>query len=258
VVKAQSHLDMLKKKYMHLLIIVILLLVIIRCHSPLQKQNNPQTMLWAWEKHVDLSFIDPQKMGVAFLSSSIYIKGKNVIAEKRFKPLVVPHHTFLIAVIRITTNHINPPEFTRELRTRVIENILEQSRVNNVRGIQIDFDATKSERNFYKALLQDLRKNLPPEKSLSITALVSWCMKDNWLEGLPVDEVVPMLFRMGPRTDSILHILESGNDFDASICRNALGISLDEPVAKIPPHRKLYIFSPHPFTPEIKKFASSH
>ena len=161
--------------------------------------------------------------------------------------MIVPHHTFLAAVIRITTDHISPPEFTTELRTRVVANIIEQSRTNNVRGIQIDFDAAKSERDFYKALLQDLRKNLPPEKSLSITALVSWCMKDNWLEGLPVDEVVPMLFRMGPDTGSILRMLGSGKDFDSPICRNAIGISLDEPVAKFLPHRKLYIFSPHPF-----------
>ena len=67
-----------------------------------------------------------------------------------------------------------------------------------VRGVQIDFDATLSERDAYRALIHDVRKRLGPATPLSITALASWCIGDDWLNGLPVDEAIPMLFRMGP------------------------------------------------------------
>ena len=51
-------------------------------------------------------------------------------------------------------------------------------------AIQIDFDATKSERSFYRELITDLRQRLPANVHLSITALASWCMDDDWLSDL--------------------------------------------------------------------------
>src|SRR5262249_59556332 len=68
----------------------------------------------------------------------------------------------------------------------------------HVSGVQVDFDAVESERPFYRDLLTRLRPKLPPTTSLSIPALASWCAADAWLDGLPIDEAVPLLFRISP------------------------------------------------------------
>jgi len=69
-----------------------------------------------------------------------------------------------------------------------------------------------SERDFYRALLQDLRAQLPDNVPLSMTALASFCIGDRWLEGLPVDEAVPMIFRMGADDKPIKNLLANGKD----------------------------------------------
>src|SRR5207245_3835544 len=67
-----------------------------------------------------------------------------------------------------------------------------------VAGVQVDFDATASQRAFYRELLERLRARLAPGTPISITALASWCVGDHWLGDLPIDEAVPLRFRMGP------------------------------------------------------------
>ena len=42
-----------------------------------------------------------------------------------------------------------------------------------------------------------VRRRLPRDLPLSMTALASWCAGDTWIEALPVDEAVPMLSRWG-------------------------------------------------------------
>jgi len=87
-------------------------------------------------------------------------------------------------------------------------------------------------------LLHELKPRVP---SLSITALASWCAGDNWLSDLPIDEAVPMLFRMG---------VDKGlRRFDAAVCRNAAGVSIDEPI-DAPAVDRLYIFNPNPWSRE--------
>src|SRR5260370_36036755 len=64
----------------------------------------PKIMLWAWERPEDLSFIDPSKIGVAFLAKTIYLRGERVESRPRLQPLSVPDSTALMAVVRIESN----------------------------------------------------------------------------------------------------------------------------------------------------------
>ena len=121
--------------------------------------------------------------------------------------------TKLIAVARIESNR--SAQLSHAERAQAVTAIAELARNETVAAIQIDFDARSSEREFYRDLLADLRRELPPRVRLSITALASWCMGDNWLTGLPIDEAVPMLFRMGVDRPNILARLEAGTDFSA-------------------------------------------
>jgi hypothetical protein len=126
-----------------------------------------------------------------------------------------------------------------------------------ISAIQIDFDARKSERGFYRDLLRQLRGRLPAGLPLSITALASWCVYDNWIGDLPVDEAVPMLFRMGVDDLQVRLHLEAGRDFQPEICRQSLGISIDEPLRGLPAGRRLYIFNPKRWSPEAVRNVQS-
>jgi hypothetical protein len=122
-----------------------------------------------------------------------------------------------------------------------------------MRAIQIDFDAKTSERRFFRDLLWELHRRLPDSISLSITALASWCIYDTWISDLPIDDAVPMLFRLGPDGSEILRRLQSGEDFRIAMCQQSIGISTDEIIPLIPHNRRVYIFNPHPWSREAFK-----
>ena len=63
--------------------------------------------------------------------------------------------------------------------------------------VQIDFDARGSDRPSTPPCFGTPRP-LPRSMRLSMTALASWCADDPWIDATGVDEIVPMLFQMGP------------------------------------------------------------
>ena len=180
-----------------------------------------------------------------------------MVVRPRLQPLRVPADTTLIAVVRIEAlpPHPNGPRGVGEAtlsapqREAAARAIAAAAEFPGTTGLQVDFDATLSERAFYRDLLSDLRAQLPPELSLSVTALASWCLGDDWLDDLPIDDAVPMLFRMGTGEREFHAHLNAGGDFRAPVCRQSLGVSTDEPLEHLPAGRRLYIFSPHPWTP---------
>jgi len=126
--------------------------------------------------------------------------------------------------------------------------IADMATLPNVSHIQIDFDATKSERAFYRDVIFDVRARLSRTVGLSITALASWCTYDDWLSDLPIDEAVPMLFRMAGDGKQIARRLDAGDDFISQPCRHSYGVSTDEPRSGLSTARRLYVFNPDPWT----------
>jgi hypothetical protein len=80
--------------------------------------------------------------------------------------------------------------------------------------------------------------------TLNITALASWCLGDPWIGDLPVNDAVPMLFRMGQGEPREI------TDFSAPVCRSSIGLSTDELRQGLPRGRRLFIFHPRPWTPQ--------
>ena len=119
-----------------------------------------------------------------------------------------------------------------------------------VSSLQIDLDATRSQHDFYRALISDVRQRLPASMPLSITALGSWCMGDDWMSGLPITEAVPMLFRMGADRADIMQSLALGEDFREPLCRSSVGVSTDEPWPAPMLRRHVYVFHPRAWTAE--------
>lgn len=216
-------------------------------------KDFPGIILWAWERPEDLSFIDAREVGVAFLARTIHLREDKTIARPRLQPLRVAPATKLIAVARIESDRAAPPSLSTEQRAQVVHALVELARVYKIAAIQIDFDARASERSFYTQLLTDLRREIPSPIKLSITALASWCMGDNWMSGLPIDEAVPMLFRMGADHRNVTAQLETGTDFSAAAARHSLGIATDEPIAMLPAGRRVYVFNPRSWTEETAR-----
>jgi hypothetical protein len=208
----------------------------------------PRVILWAWERPEELEFLDPQRFAVAFLAQTLILQNDEVIFRPRLQPLKVTPQTKLIAVTRIESQKSSGKRavLSETQREKIIVLVLKTRELANVSAIQIDFDAASSERPFYRALLENLRPRLPADTPLSMTALASFCLGDRWLQDLPVDEAVPMIFRMGADDKAIKNTLAAGNDFREPLCRHSYGLAIDEPLEmKMDPSRRLYLFANH-------------
>ena len=212
----------------------------------------PRFVLWAWERPEDLRFIDPNDTAVAFLAETISIRGDRATIRPRFQSLRVPDSAKLIAVTRIEADRAAALSQSQIAQSAAA--ISRTALLPRVLAVQVDFDATVSQRSFYRALLVELRQRMGAKRLISITALASWCLDDDWISALPVDEAVPMLFRMGAGTNEVVARLNSGRDFHSQLCRGSLGVSTDEPWSHLAGERRVYVFHPQPWT---KQAASS-
>lgn len=212
----------------------------------------PRTILWAWERPEDLTFADPGKFGVAFLAQTIFLKGSDVIHKPRRQPLAVSPGAYVIAVTRIETAKETParPAFDRRMITETASLIRRTVELPDVKGIQVDFDAVVSEREFYLTLMKEIRSTVPPETMLTMTSLASWCTGDAWFNEFPVAEAVPMVFHMGADSVKIRTFLKSGNDWNEPLCRGSYGLLLgssDE--LNLVPGRRTYYFKDSAWRP---------
>ena len=153
-----------------------------------------------------------------------------------------------MAVVRIEVPvagaHLDAPN----LPGQVTNLILRSAGKPRTSALQIDFDATRSQRAFYANLLREVRKRMPAGMPLSITALASWCADDDWIASLPVDEAVPMFFRMGGDRRA-----SNGPGWTYPIheplCRTSAGVATDETWPAIPRDARIYVFHPGAWTP---------
>lgn len=215
------------------------------CSAPINESPVPMTVIWAWERPEDLRFLDPGRHAVAFLAQTLILKNDTVEFIPRRQTLLINPGSYVIAVTRIETSRKSDerPAFSTAQKEAVIERLQESVKLPEVRAIQVDFDATASEREFYRTLLIDARAQIRHGIPLTITALASWCSGDRWLAGLPIDDAVPMLFDIGPQRNEIIRDLRSGDDWNEPLCRNSYGLSINEqPLSGLKTGRRVYLF----------------
>jgi Protein of unknown function (DUF3142) len=217
----------------------------------------PRTVLWAWEEPENLSAAPVDSVGVAYLAETLLLhKADNnspaapaLTIRFRRQPLAVAPGAAVMAVVRI----IAEPDFqdSAELRRQTAIALAEAARQPHLRALQIDFDATRSQRPFYAAVLTALRPQMPAGMPLSITALLSWCAaapgSGDWMVNLPIDEAVPMFFRLGGSSRPGDN--KSGYPIRDPHCRGSIGISTDESWPRLDPQQRVYLFAPRPWTP---------
>jgi hypothetical protein len=204
--------------------------------------TRPATVvLWAWERPEDLRFLSAQSE-VAVESGSVKLDGDAVIASGRRFPLMVgrPPST---SVIHVEIERDRPLDWSPQSRAVTAAAILHYATRIATPRVQLDFEVRASERKVLLDVLYDLRGKLPRTTTLSMTALASWC-GERWLDAAPVDEVVPMLFRLGRSGAAIRARLAAGRPFANPRCRTAIGISLDAPITRAPGFERVYVFNP--------------
>jgi hypothetical protein len=202
-------------------------------------------VVWAWERPETLDSL-PADIGVAAVVGFIRLRGNTIVmARGRRFPLVVgADRPQPIGVVHIEIDQSVPLDWTTTLRAQVVGAAL--SFASGYRAVQIDMEVRQSQRAALLDMLAGLRAGLAPQTRLSMTALASWCETEHWLAGAPVDEIVPMLFRMGRDGHRLRNKLAAGGDFSEPGCRAAVGISVDSPMV-VPADRRVYIFNPRPW-----------
>ena len=205
-----------------------------------------QLVVWAWERPEDLRFL-PAQVEIAVQTGFLTLAGDGFEARGRRYPLRTDHPP-TTAVVHLQIEDGRPLHWTPRLRARVAAAVLHFARIVPTPRVQIDFEVRQSQRQILIDLLHDVRAGLPRGTPLSMTAIASWCQED-WLGALPVDEIVPMLFRMGRGDGAIRTRIESGGDWAEPACRKALALSADTPIARAPQGRRIYLFAPQSWTP---------
>ena len=195
----------------------------------------PARTLWVWERPEDLSTLDPRTTAIATLDRTVVL-GRTVAVVPRRQSYLYAAGTTRIAVVRIEA-----PGAIDSALEPAAANVILETLTQAPAALQIDFDARRSQRDFYTALLRDLRRRMPAAMPLSITALASWCSNDDWISRLPVDEAVPMLFRMEPDRRSAPPDLPWFR-IREPLCQSSVGISTREPSPIPTAGKRVYIF----------------
>jgi len=199
----------------------------------------PRVTLWAWERREDLRALNTRRFAVAYLDQTLTI-GLTVQSQPRRDPVTFPSSAVHIPVVRIEASP--KAVLNAENRGDAVQAILSSAREPDIAALQIDFDATRSQRLFYRDLLIDLRRQMPADLPLSITALASWCSWDDWLRVLPVDEAVPMFFRMEPDRHRAPPDLDEFRILEP-ICKSSAGISTTETWPPDLAGKRIYVFA---------------
>jgi len=188
------------KKAIIFFVLIVLISFGIFLHYKKSTKSNTPIIIWVWERPENLYFLKEKNVTFAYLSGTVTKTNDVLVYYPRRQPLRIPDNSNTIAVIRIEDKS-DKHEFNNQDLLDISEYIAKscQEKETNL-GCQIDFDAVESQTDFYKKLVTNVREKLPQNIKLSITALVSWCTSGTpWFNGLPIDEAVPMFFRLGKR-----------------------------------------------------------
>lgn len=211
---------------------------------------SPRLVLWVWERNEDLSFLHRGEAAIAPVVVTVTLAGDTVDIVWRRQQLRFSPSTEILPVIHVEAfDRLNPPILNAPQRMALAQTIVEVAASYPARVVQLDFEVRPSQRAFYKAVLQDVRQR-SDDIRLSLTALASWCAGDRWLQDISVDEIVPMLFRMGRDGPRIRQGYLDAGDLPAAECNQTVGFATDEWIPAKVGAPRIYLFSPRAWTRE--------
>jgi hypothetical protein len=207
----------------------------------------PRLTVWAWERREDLRAIDPATTAVAYLDRTLVLDARGLLSVPRRQAMLLPASSALVKIPVVRIETAAGAVLDDAAADRAAREIVAAIRPGDSAALQIDFDAKLSEREWYSGLLERVRRAMPEAMPLSMTALASWCSYDSaWMSRLPVDEAVPMLFRMEPdrRRFAPNGRREAAADFviRQPMCMGSEGISTRESWPRELAGRRVYVF----------------
>jgi len=208
----------------------------------------PHNILWAWERPEDLRWLPPE-VGVAYVASSVSLADDRADVMPRANPLKARSDTRLIPVVHVDASWRNAPILSTQQRDVVVDQVLRVAQTTGAPVVQLDFEVRHSQQPFLFGVVSEIRKKLPADRALSITALASWCAGDYWLDAMPADEIVPMAFRMARDDGAVRKIIAEQGKLPGKRCQGAVGFATDETMPSMRVGRRYY-FSPVPWKQE--------
>ena len=187
----------------------------------------------------------PHYRQAAVLVETLRIGANDVERLPRTQPLVLPGGVAVMPVVHVEAADDAPDALSDEQASAIVaafrRHVADASA--GAGAVQLDFEAPRRERASYQALVARIKAALPPELRLSVTALAHWCTESDWLDHLLADEVVPMLYRLGPRAAHWQSLWLDDGSALAARCRGpAIGFSTREP-----PPASLLARTPRPY-----------
>lgn len=237
---------------LHLILLTLLLTTLAACRPALPDHTAlkalPKDILWAWERPEDLRWLPPE-VGVAYVASSVSLFDDHVDVLARANPMKVRPDTKLIPVVHVDASWRHPPTLSTQQRDTIVSQVVRTAEASGATVVQLDFEVRRSQQPFLLSVVSEIRKQLPPDRALSVTALASWCAGDYWLDAMPADEIVPMVFRMARDDGAVRKIIAEQGKLPGKRCHTAVGFATDEVMPPMQVGRRYY-FSPLPWTRE--------
>jgi hypothetical protein len=176
----------------------------------------------------------PPYREAALLVESLVLRADGVERGGRRQPLALPAGVRIVPVVHVEAAQDAPDQLTATQLGAILAAVHRHASVaTSTQGaglFQLDFEAPLRQREAYRALVARIRAALPAQVRLSVTALAHWCTQGDWLDRLPVDEVVPMLYRLGSHAADWQDRFATGAPALAQRCRGpALGFSTNDP-----------------------------
>jgi hypothetical protein len=211
-------------------------------------QAVPRTLLWMWDRPQRFDSL-PDGLGVAYLHATVQLSGGQSRTTWRRWPLRLAPGVAAVPVVHVAFDNLSPSPVDEAQQAAIAAALEHAARHSRSGWVQLDFEARRSQRDAYIALLRRLQP-LRGKVRLSVTALASWCMGDRWLPAELLDEAVPMYFRMGAEAAHIRQRLVATGQAAVPACRGAAGLMLGEPWPALQGLRRRYVFHAGTWQPE--------
>lgn len=201
---------------------------------------QPEVWWWYWDRPAHLLPWPAPGVGAAVVVTHALLSGQAVRLQPRRNALPLPPGTVAMPVVHVEVDPARALAGTRAQRDALCDALVEAVRRSSLGWVQLDFEARPSQRSFWRAVVDATHAALRPGERLSVTALASWCHGDRWLGDAPVDEVVPMYFRLGHARRGLERLSAAGVSEQA--CGHAHGLADDEPPWPVPLAGRRYLF----------------
>ncbi len=207
-------------------------------------KSLPDEVWWYWDRPAVQLPLPAKGVGAAVVTTHIFFSGDHFSRQSRRSALRLPDEVAIVPVIHVEVDPAHRFAGNTVQRDALRDAVVDVARRGGSIGwVQLDFEARQSQREFWRAGVESIKAALPTGVRLSVTALASWCYGDRWLSDIPVDEVVPMYFRLGrSRPD---YVLRSAEGTTEPRCALAHGVADDESPWPVALSGRRYVFLGH-------------